>query len=239
MSDKKQRRLPKIGEKREKRENASDVNPNKKVHTGDVHGLLTSHVSRPVAHRCTQPEIGNGWLLKQHIGIIMQTGSGELVSTHLPPLPVKAVAQQQVKKLSKRSSASRHGFVTRLPAVVKQDYSNKEGSHLRRDRLMPVHLPPTENMTQSSSSSSWSAGHKPDTAVLRPTTGLKNLCRLPDIKNAQVKCSRSKSGNLHRLPCGLPRKEELEKNLKLPPIANAQRAKSPKADIAKKKKKII
>ncbi len=47
-----------------------------------------------------------------------QTGGGKLVSTHLPPLPVQAVAQQQVKELSKRSSASRHGFegVPVLPA---------------------------------------------------------------------------------------------------------------------------
>lgn len=45
------------------------------------------------------------------------TGSGELVSTHLPPLPVKAVAQQQVKKLSKRSS--RHEKLPLLPAGKK------------------------------------------------------------------------------------------------------------------------
>lgn len=108
---------------------------------------------------------------------------------------------------------------------------------------MPVHLPPIENMTQSSSCSSWAAGHKPEAAVLRPTTELNNLCKLPDIENAKVKPSRQTSGNLRRLSCVLPpiteRKEEFHKNLKLPPLVNVQRAESPRTDKAKKKKKMM
>ncbi|XP_045928487.1 uncharacterized protein LOC123985143 isoform X4 [Micropterus dolomieu] len=234
MSGKKQRQ--KMGEKRENKD-GSDIKPNKKVHAGYVNDLLTSHMSKPVAHRCTLTEIGNGRLMKQHTGNIMHTGSGELVSTHLPQLPVKAVAQQQVKKLSKRSS--RHEKLPLLPA----DCSNKDGSHLRRDRLMPVPLRLIENTTQTSSGRSWSAGQKPETAVRRPTAELDVLCKLPDIKNTQVKRSTPKSGNLHRLPGALPsiceRREELNKNIKLPSLANTQRAESPSMDKAKTKKKLI
>ncbi|XP_045928494.1 uncharacterized protein LOC123985143 isoform X11 [Micropterus dolomieu] len=150
---------------------------------------------------------------------------------------VKAVAQQQVKKLSKRSS--RHEKLPLLPA----DCSNKDGSHLRRDRLMPVPLRLIENTTQTSSGRSWSAGQKPETAVRRPTAELDVLCKLPDIKNTQVKRSTPKSGNLHRLPGALPsiceRREELNKNIKLPSLANTQRAESPSMDKAKTKKKLI
>ncbi|XP_056224077.1 uncharacterized protein LOC130163744 [Seriola aureovittata] len=184
--------------------------------------------------------------------------SGKVAPTHFPPLPVKAVVQQQIKKSSKRSSASslgldsqhlqqdRHYFeeqkLPMIPAVVKQSSGNKHGSQLKRDRPMPVRLPPIEYTIQSSSGSAWSAGHKPDMLGLGRTAELNSICKLPDIKNAPVKCSRPKSGNLPRLLSVLPpisgRTEELHKNRKLPPRANMQRAESPTTDKTKKKRKM-
>ncbi|GLD74006.1 uncharacterized protein AKAME5_002533300 [Lates japonicus] len=189
----------------------------------------------------------------------MHAGSGEVGPIHLPPLPLKVVSQQQVKKLSKRSSASslrldsqhpqldRCGFeeqkLPMIPGVVKQDNANKEGIQLRRDRLMPLHLLPDENTTQASSSGAWSAGRKPETPALRPNTELNSMCKLPEIKSAQAKRSRPRSGDRHGPPNVLAPisegTEELGKKLKLPPIANKQRAESPTMDKAKKKKKVM
>ncbi|XP_071358598.1 uncharacterized protein [Trachinotus anak] len=218
MSGKKQQRMMKILDKRERREEGRDVNPNKKVHAGEVQYLLTSHMSKAVG--CTLPETGHGQLMRKQTGNTMRAGSGEVALIHFPPPPVKAVALQQVKKLSKRFSFpsleldSQHPLLEerKLP-MIPAGYGNK------RERPMPVRLPPIENMTLSSSSSAWSAGHKPEMVALGPTMELHSTWKLPDIKRAPAKCSRPKSDTLQRLSRVLPpisrRTEELRKNHKL------------------------
>lgn len=78
---------------------------------------------------------------------------------------------------------------------------------------MPVRLPPIENKARAGSTS---VGH----GVHVPVIDLNKLLKLPDINNTQVKCSRPINVSLDRVPCVLG----VNKNVKLPPIPNAQRA---------------
>ncbi|KAE8281427.1 hypothetical protein D5F01_LYC20412 [Larimichthys crocea] len=197
MSDKKQwLRLPEIREKHVKR--------------GDVHDLLTSHTSKPGAHGLTLPKIGNGRMTTQQTADIKYTGNGAKVSTHFPPLPVKAVYPQEVKKLSTCFSASRHGY-DRLPMIPAA--SSNKYSPLNQDRVMPLRLPPIDIKTQSGSSSS-----------CRPKSGdLYRLpCKLPPIFERKEKLEKK-----HKKKHGML------------PDANGQSAECPRTNKAKKKKKEI
>lgn len=78
---------------------------------------------------------------------------------------------------------------------------------------MPVRLPPVENKDRAGSTSVEHGVHV-------PVIDLNKLLSLPDTNNTQVKCSRAINVNLDRVPCVLG----VNKNVKLPPIPNAKRA---------------
>nr|XP_046235060.1 uncharacterized protein LOC124053693 [Scatophagus argus] len=246
MSDKKQRRLLKRREKHKKTGDGS--------HVDQVHDVLDSR-------RCILPEIGNGCRITQGTSKVMPTGTGEKVSTRPPSLPVMSADQEQVKKLSKRSSASTHGFEDmpvfplsekscstihqpetlsfRGSSVIKQDCSNKVGSQLKLDTPRPSRLPPIDNVVRSCSRS---VGHKPMMAVLRPLTELSTYCKVPDIKKVtEARSHRPVSGGLDRLPFVLPpvseTKEEVNKNIQPPPVVHCAEGR-PRVDKAKKKNKL-
>ncbi|XP_067437339.1 uncharacterized protein [Thunnus thynnus] len=235
MSDRKQRRLQKVGQKGGKRDDGSDLNQIKQVHAGHVCDPLTSDMSKPVSHEHSPPKTDR--LTRKQRSYTVHAGSGKVVSTNFPPLPVITVSPQQAGIWSRHCLASRfkpnlqrsqqrkHVFeelkLPVIPAVVKQNCGNKEGSQMK----LPSHLPQIHV-------------RKPEMSVPKPTTVQHSLCKLPVIENTPVKRLKPKTVNLHRPICVLPSisggTEELDRSFKLPVVGNMQKAESPRKNKAKK-----